>query len=399
MKLSKLLTLVASTAILSTGIALAPNTVEANAAVDVYTTPGQHNVNGRLWKTKCEKYSSTVERCNTDIFASQVKKVNGKYEDTRGWVFNNLTYKPSNRNAWKGNPLSYNTSWTSKDNRKWKTECDTAKTGRNGCRSYILSTVPSLNKNGDVQFKSQWVFNNMVRFFSTVSSGSQTSAQLSWPVSNYRLSSQFGPRIHPITKKKGFHTGLDMAVPCGRTVSASFGGTVTKAGWNNAYGNRVEIKHNSITTTYSHMSSLKVKAGQKVNRGSTIGYVGTTGLSTGCHMHFEVVKDNLYVNPWSYLTGKPNPTNATHPYSNPRISPLGASPQARSGNVSTMSETSDESDAFVETDDEVFEEEYISENAIVDENDEYAFDIDNDLSMDEVENLEENFVLQEAANE
>lgn len=119
----------------------------AQANVDVYVTPGNHTINGRDWRTTCAPYSSNIERCTTEIAINQTKKVNGKWKTVKVFVFNNLTYKPVPREWWGNNPLANNGSWTATDGAKWRTECDTAVTGRNGCRSY---------RNG--------VFNNMVRF-------------------------------------------------------------------------------------------------------------------------------------------------------------------------------------------------------------------------------------------
>lgn len=124
------------------------------SSINVYLTPGTHNVNGRLWKTSCEAYSQT-KRCRTEIWSS-------------GWVFNNLTYAPSARVLWKGNPLGGNgvvgakVSWVS-SGRKWRTECDTAATGRNGCRSYMAATV-AVRSGGSYRLVEKDVFNNMVVF-------------------------------------------------------------------------------------------------------------------------------------------------------------------------------------------------------------------------------------------
>ncbi len=133
---------------------------------DVYTTPGTHNYNGRVWNTTCEKYSQTT-RCRTDIDATQVKVVGGKYVHVKGRAFNNLTYLPSPRSLWKDNPLGRKGAFT-KDGRKWKTDCDTAQTGRNGCRSYILASVIRATPKGGGKYtyivNNEWVFNNIVKF-------------------------------------------------------------------------------------------------------------------------------------------------------------------------------------------------------------------------------------------
>ncbi|RMB62152.1 transglycosylase family protein [Tessaracoccus antarcticus] len=130
----------------------------------VYNQPGDHLVNGRYWKTSCEMYSTSVVRCRTEIWATKVVKANGAYYNHNGWVFNNLTYLPSSRSAWKGNPLATpDGRWTAKDGHQWKTECGTAATGKNGCRSYVLSRNV-VSTGGKFVSQSAWVFNNIVQF-------------------------------------------------------------------------------------------------------------------------------------------------------------------------------------------------------------------------------------------
>ncbi len=133
----------------------------------VYTTPGEHTVNGRQWKTACEPYSQTW-RCRTDIWGTKVTLENGRFLARNGWSFNNLTYLPSPRSMWTGNPLAKTGSWTASDGRKWRTECDTSVTGRNGCRTWVSSRViMNLAKPG-APARYGWetveVFNNMVLF-------------------------------------------------------------------------------------------------------------------------------------------------------------------------------------------------------------------------------------------
>lgn len=142
------------------------------------------------------------------------------------------------------------------------------------------------------------------------------NGRLAWPLGTKYTTSSYGPRFHPIRKTQSFHTGMDMSAACGVPIMASSDGVVTAAGWNNAYGNRIVIEHTaSISTTYSHMSSMISKVGDKVKEGQVIGLVGTTGWSTGCHLHFEVAKDGSYVNPWSWLTGEADPVTDTVAYS------------------------------------------------------------------------------------
>lgn len=136
---------------------------------NVYTTPGLHELNDRQWRTTCEPYSQTT-RCRTEIWANTVSTSNGRHTMTTGWAFNNLTYVASPRELWAQNPLGRNGTWTADDGRQWRTECDTAATGRHGCRSHAKVTVVSATANpgGGYTFTSEnkWVFNNIVKFTS-----------------------------------------------------------------------------------------------------------------------------------------------------------------------------------------------------------------------------------------
>jgi len=137
------------------------------SAAALYTTEGQHTVGGRAWRTTCEPYSQT-KRCRTEIWATVVKRDGRGFDRREGWAFNNLTYVASARALWAGNPLGGEGKWTAKDGRNWKTECDTAATGKNGCRSYSWATTASATakSSGGYRYstKNEWVFNNMVRF-------------------------------------------------------------------------------------------------------------------------------------------------------------------------------------------------------------------------------------------
>ncbi|MEO7588895.1 MAG: D-glucuronyl C5-epimerase family protein, partial [Arachnia sp.] len=135
------------------------------AALDVYVTPGTHQLNDRTWRTTCSPYSSTVTRCRTEIIATTIAARGSSFVSTTGWTFNNLTYKESPRGQWSGNPLATPGEHTL-DGRSWKTECDTPTTGRNGCRSWIRASVVDVVSTNPARhgWKSMWVFNNMVRF-------------------------------------------------------------------------------------------------------------------------------------------------------------------------------------------------------------------------------------------
>ena len=110
-----------------------------------------------------------------------------------------------------------------------------------------------------------------------------------WPVSCTYITSCVGYRLHPVSGVWKYHSGMDIGCSYGDTVWASDGGTVTVAGENGGYGNCVMIDHgNGYYTLYGHLSSIAVSYGQAVSQGQTIGYVGSTGVSTGPHLHFEI---------------------------------------------------------------------------------------------------------------
>ena len=119
------------------------------------------------------------------------------------------------------------------------------------------------------------------------------------PINGARLSSSYGKRKHPILGYTKMHTGTDFAAPKGTPIMASGDGKVTKAGWCGGGGNCVKIKHNSTyQTVYAHMSKFGrgIKKGVRVKQGQVIGYVGSTGMSTGPHLHYEVIENGKKIN-------------------------------------------------------------------------------------------------------
>lgn len=119
------------------------------------------------------------------------------------------------------------------------------------------------------------------------------------------ITSGFGMRYHPILHYARLHTGVDFGVACGTPVHAAADGEIVSAGRAGGYGNRVVVDHGEVgggdlATTYNHLSSIVVGQG-RVSRGQVIAYSGTTGLSTGCHLHFETLLDGRFVNPMNYL--------------------------------------------------------------------------------------------------
>ncbi len=135
--------------------------------------------------------------------------------------------------------------------------------------------------------------------FYDVDGKSVVKALMKTPINGARLSSSFGMRKHPILGFNKLHTGTDFAAKSGTPIMASGSGTITRARWCGAGGNCVKIRHNSVyETVYAHMKSFAkgVKEGRKVKQGQIIGYVGSTGRSTGPHLHYEVIVNKKKVN-------------------------------------------------------------------------------------------------------
>jgi len=122
------------------------------------------------------------------------------------------------------------------------------------------------------------------------------------PVRSYIYTSGFGIRLDPFTGETALHAGVDMSGAVGEPIYAAGEGTVLSAGWSGAYGNMVDLGHGQgIETRYAHMSRVAVKPGKQVRKGDLIGYMGSTGRSTGSHLHFEVRIDGRAVNPMPFL--------------------------------------------------------------------------------------------------
>jgi murein DD-endopeptidase MepM/ murein hydrolase activator NlpD len=126
------------------------------------------------------------------------------------------------------------------------------------------------------------------------------------PISNKqlsRISSGFGYRVHPVYKVMKLHEGIDFTAPRGTDVYATADGVVEEANISaRGYGNEIVINHGyGYKTRYAHLNKFKIRRGQKVKRGELIGYVGNTGLSTAPHLHYEVEKDGIRVNPINFF--------------------------------------------------------------------------------------------------
>jgi len=122
-----------------------------------------------------------------------------------------------------------------------------------------------------------------------------------------RLSSGFGWRVNPFTKRKEFHAALDIAGNMGTKIIAPANGIVLKAGYDERLGNFIVLRHSEqIKTLYGHLSRIQVKEGEEVSRGKKIGLMGNSGLSTSSHLHYMIVKNNRAVNPLEYILDMSN---------------------------------------------------------------------------------------------
>ncbi len=120
------------------------------------------------------------------------------------------------------------------------------------------------------------------------------------PMLNFKITSGFGMRFHPILGYSRPHTGTDFAAPIGSPIFAAGNGTIVQAGWSSGYGRRIEIQHaNGYVTTYNHLSGFArgITEGARVRQGQTVGYLGQTGLATGPHLHYEVLVNGHFVDP------------------------------------------------------------------------------------------------------
>jgi murein DD-endopeptidase MepM/ murein hydrolase activator NlpD len=151
----------------------------------------------------------------------------------------------------------------------------------------------------------KWTVGGRSSWYDAASLSQVSSSALAWPVSA-RITSGFGMRYHPILHYSRMHKGMDFGARWGSPIVASADGVVARAGWAGGYGSQVRINHASgIATSYSHMSRMVVSPGTMVRQGQLIGYVGTSGLSTGPHLHYETYRNGVAVNPLSVRFSAP----------------------------------------------------------------------------------------------
>ena len=161
---------------------------------------------------------------------------------------------------------------------------------------------PTALGNRDEQFKA--LFSRWQSMDDTTGTTTRSNVSIPslMPVAGVHLSSDYGMRIHPVLGGRRQHKGIDLAGAVGTPVHAAADGTVSRADWFSSYGLFVSLEHGgSLQTRYGHMSRLNVAAGQQVHKGDVIGYIGTTGRSTGPHLHYEVRIAGAAVNPVPYI--------------------------------------------------------------------------------------------------
>lgn len=206
-----------------------------------------------------------------------------------------------------------------------KAELDSARAEQASAKSSLVSKQNSLEvqyKNADALLKSlnqskaeyEKAFNeaerameqtraSLQKLLSNSKNSTYVGGEFRWPTKATRITSSYGTRKDPITKKSSMHTGIDIGASMGSEIYASNSGTVVIAGWSSkGYGNYVVIDHGGgKSTLYAHMSKIKTTKGKKVTKGDVIGLVGSTGYSTGPHLHFEILINGKHTNPMNYF--------------------------------------------------------------------------------------------------
>ncbi|HYE08964.1 MAG TPA: peptidoglycan DD-metalloendopeptidase family protein [Patescibacteria group bacterium] len=183
-----------------------------------------------------------------------------------------------------------------------KEEVASAKDDREKVLNELVKDLKELNRLEDKLLEESKEFEKKI--IAAQSKEKYAGGKIEWPVpSSTRITSPYGYRIHPILKTKKLHTGIDIGASSGKDVVAGNDGTVIFSGYYGGYGYTLIIDHGGqISTLYAHNSKLLVKEGDKVKRGQTISKIGSTGLSTGPHLHFEVRLNGKHTNPMTYLS-------------------------------------------------------------------------------------------------
>jgi len=196
-----------------------------------------------------------------------------------------------------------------------KSEQDAKKAVLDGYRAESQAIIDKLQKdinNFEAQYNAAKKAEEQARYAANSASNSGkysvpanfVGGQFAWPSNTTLVTSPYGYRIHPVLKTKKFHSGIDIGAPYGTNIYAANSGTVVVSGYNTGgYGNYVVINHGGgYATLYAHCASLKVTAGQTVSRGQVIATCGSTGMSTGPHIHYEVHLNGKTTNPMQYYS-------------------------------------------------------------------------------------------------
>lgn len=178
-----------------------------------------------------------------------------------------------------------------------QTQLNSSLVSLNGKKSEIIQDLKALEEIEDGLLEDANKLTDIIKSLNLMVT--YVGGKMTWPLpGNTRLSSPFGYRIHPVYKSKKLHTGVDIPAAYGTKVLAAQSGTIIYADWFGGYGKAVMIDHGGgYVTLYAHNSNILVKVGQKVKRGQTVTEVGSTGVSTGNHLHFEVRENGKYVDP------------------------------------------------------------------------------------------------------
>lgn len=157
-----------------------------------------------------------------------------------------------------------------------------------------------LDRNGDRSLQLiAWNLGGRIGWIDAAAGQARAANAMIWPV-NARITSGFGRRVHPILRFARMHSGIDFGATWGTPIHAAADGQVVRAGWAGGYGRQVRIAHDgALATSYSHMSRMTVEPGAFIRQGQLIGYVGSSGLSTGPHLHYEVLRGGRAVDPMS----------------------------------------------------------------------------------------------------
>lgn len=167
----------------------------------------------------------------------------------------------------------------------------------------VLAQDGNMSPNAQAAAQFQAIFQSWKKLDAVqVSTSGSISIPSIQPIAKFTFTSAYGVRSDPFQGSAAMHAGIDLASPTGTPIYATADGVVDRAEWFGGYGNMVQIEHGKgIATRYGHMSKIAARPGERVKRGDLIGYVGSTGRSTGSHLHYEVRIDGRAVNPVPFL--------------------------------------------------------------------------------------------------